>query len=140
MVSTVLYEKNGVITEKRFQKLTFIQWVFHYHEVLQNRKREYKRTDSALEAILQTLESVGILTNPELALKAIDSQKSEKAKRDIETGEDPMLKFYNEMQEKSPATLTVKFDKDEKDKFFLPKYDRKKKQLSITMQEAGEQE
>lgn len=60
--ATVLYAKNGVITEDRFQTMTDIQWLFHYFEVMkmkvedenERRKFEMSLDDNLSDLILIT--------------------------------------------------------------------------------------
>lgn len=73
MVSTVLYYKNGVITEERFQKLTPIQWIYHYMEVMKFNNKEKKLFVEKLDDINLGIQAFYILIDKNRGLELIES-------------------------------------------------------------------
>jgi len=141
----VLYEKNGVITEERFKRMTLIQWIFHYLEIMKNKREDNKNSFDMLEDVLKSnlrtisgdLELLGVVMNAERGIQMIDikqkvKDKSEREANNIKNGEnntplatedEELMKFFNaqpETREAAKSQLDV-------GKFFLPTVDIKKK-------------
>jgi hypothetical protein len=134
MVSTVLYEKNGVITEDRFKRLTHVQWWFHYKEILKQKEREVGETTEILKVartmfdlLMDKLDQVGFMTNPDLGSKLYEEKEKKKREDSGEPApQDDLAAFFESIKDITPETLTVEFeDKDKKSKFILPKAKRK---------------
>lgn len=73
MVATVLYHKNGVITEDRFQKMTPIQWVFHYMEVVKMSGEEKKLFVERLDDIWLGIQAFYLIVDRENGLKMMET-------------------------------------------------------------------
>lgn len=73
MVATVLYHKNGVLTEERFQKMTPIQWIFHYMEIMKFSNKEKKIFVERLDDINLGIQAFYLLIDKDRGLSLIDS-------------------------------------------------------------------
>jgi len=129
--STVLNAKNGVITEDRFQKLTYVQWLFHYYEVTEKQRQD----DEILQLLLDTIEMVGIVANPKIGKKILDEKKLRKAQQTINA--ENFENIFNKIKEIMPKQITIKGLK-ETNNFILPKYSRKKNLGIVIGNEGGE--
>lgn len=118
MVRKVLADKKGLITEERFQKLTFAQWLFHYKEILQSEKEQ----NDKFGVLLSYLELVGSMANP-AAGKKLQEMKELQEHRD-ELSPEALTENMEELMASIPKTLEIKLQ--DSSKFILPKYDKKK--------------
>ena len=80
-MATVLYHKNGVITEDRFQKMNIIQWMFHYFEIMKFNKEERKVFIESLEDIQTSIQAFYLLVDNKNGPKMIDTLLDIKKKR-----------------------------------------------------------
>jgi hypothetical protein len=129
----VLYEKNGVITEERFQKLTPAQWVFHYREIMKFKKLERKERENILDVICEYLELVGSMANPEAgkALRDVKQQKQFQQEIDPEN----FVEYFEELKKVVPPVIRLS-NNGTKNKPFLPTFNRKKlRNLGVKMEE-----
>lgn len=81
MVATVLYHKNGVITEDRFRKMTFMQWMFHYFEICKLNKQQRKIFIESLDDIQTSIQAFYLLVDQTNGPKLIDTLLDIKKKR-----------------------------------------------------------
>ena len=131
--ATVLSAKNGVITEKRFQDMTPVQWYFHYMEVLKERKRVREERDDLFESLVSYLELIVMAANPEMGKALREAKELQKLKAQLP--DEKLAEAYNDIMEKTPDTITVSVPKRAGDTG-LPVYKRKKP--GITMPEKRE--
>lgn len=80
-MATVLYHKNGVITEDRFQEMNIIQWMFHYFEIMKFNKEERKLFIESLEDIQTSIQAFYLLVDSKNGPKMIDTLLDIKKKR-----------------------------------------------------------
>lgn len=73
--STVLYHKNGTLAEDRFKKLTPLQWLFHYYEIITYKTEEVGFINNITDAILDRLETLWYTTNPAVGKELIEHLK-----------------------------------------------------------------
>ncbi len=73
--STVLYYKNGTLSEDRFKNLTPLQWLFHYYEIISNRNKEREFTNSLVDVLLDRIETLWYVTNPKVGKELIERLK-----------------------------------------------------------------
>lgn len=131
--STVLNAKNGVITEERFKNMTLAQWLFHYAEVMSFKKKENKK----FESLLDHLELVGSMANPEAGKALKEAKELAKAKTEL-NGENFHI-YFQELKKTIPNKLVVKPKNRDKNVFILPKYKgEERKQLGISIGKGGE--
>jgi hypothetical protein len=129
----VLYEKNGVITEDRFKKLSYIQWWFHYKEIMKQREQKMAETTeiikiarSMFETLLDRFELLGFMSNPELGKKLYEDKEARKHQAEGTSKHDDLISFFEEMKNSTPETLDIALDPNEfKTKYILPKKKRK---------------
>lgn len=121
--STVLNAKHGVITEERFQKMTTVQWLFHFKEVMKGKEDD----EATLQRLFSKLEFVGTMANPSSGSKLVEMRKMEAEREEIDG--DNFEVFFEDLKTKIPGALTIKL-KDEPNKFILPKFN---KNLGITI-------
>ena len=158
----MLYEKNGVITEDRFKKLTVVQWIFHYLEVMKNKKEDNKIgleiMDAVIKANIRTitedLELLGLVVDKDRGVQVMEikqkareqSEKDKKAKElgiDTVTEEGPeftsedaeLMAFFNSQ----PETREASSEQSNIGKFFLPAVDIKKK-MSLGFEDSFSEE
>lgn len=149
--STVLYYKNGTLTEERFKNLTPLQWLFHYYEIAQHRNNEEKLFVNLTELILDRLETLWYTTNPEIGSQLIErvnkgtisKDKDKDMSRDIDgiTPEN-FLEKWNELITKIPPVLEIPdtVDKKKKNKFLYPTFSRdqlRKKVIGLEVKDPG---
>lgn len=80
-MATVLYHKNGVITEERFQKMNIVQWMFHYFEIMQFSTQDKKMFMESLEDIQTSIQAFYLLVDKQNGPKLIDTLIDIKKKR-----------------------------------------------------------
>lgn len=122
MKAIVLNAKRGVITEERFQKLTPLQWLFHYKEVMQGRNRDKEYVESLVESLQYYLELVGTMANPAAGKELQEFKKLDKARKEIPEEEFPEI--WEEIVDMIPKELLVTDTSSEENKFSLPKYNK----------------
>lgn len=124
MISTVLYEKKGVITEDRFQKMTPLQWSFHYKEIQQKKEEEAKEKAEIIEIIVKAIRYSSVLSHPNINLEQVisilksDGLSPEQAAKEA-------IEFVEEHKDIFPEAMTVKLDQKKKEKVKTGKIDRK---------------
>lgn len=81
-MSKVLNAKNGVITEERFQKMTDVQWIFHYLETVAEEKAKSKYEIKMMETLLSVIKNnsdmIAAYTNPKLYTKVNEDFQKKK--------------------------------------------------------------
>lgn len=115
--SKVLAATNGVITEERYQKMTLVQWLWHYKIII---KEEIRRNED-LVVLTDYIKLVGMMANPKMGKELISQEKIEKAKEDINV--DNFSEIYNSLN--APDILEIKLQ-TKHDGIILPTYKRKK--------------
>lgn len=95
-MAKVLNAKHGVITEDRFQKMTDVQWVFHYLETVAEEKEqvtyEINLVKALIEVIKNSSELIAAYVNPKVYTKMKQEALKEKAaKSDRVDGAEPEL-------------------------------------------------
>jgi hypothetical protein len=126
----VLHEKNGVITEERFQKMTTIQWLFHYREIKKFKDKESEKEKFLIELFKNYMELVGTMANPESGKKLQEAREVQQFKQEI-TPEN-FVEGWETLKKIIPPVLRV----ENKSKFFLPKVNRKRvRELGVKMKE-----
>jgi hypothetical protein len=142
----VLYEKNGVITEERFKKLTQAQWWFHHKEIMKGKERQINETTEILKiattlfnSLMDKLDQVGFMTNPELGSKLYEEkEKIRRAENGEPKPEDDMEALLESIKNETPETISVnRDDLDTRSKFILPKIKRKAG-IKINEKKAGD--
>lgn len=116
----MLNAKNGVITEERFQKLTKAQWLFHYQEVVREKRRDVEekadvvtsllklfdnRVELILEAISEGCKLAGAMSNPEAGKALLEAEKLKELKADI--GDEEFSDFWEDFSSRIPSALVV---------------------------------
>lgn len=116
----MLNAKNGVITEERFQKLTKAQWLFHYQEVINEKKKQVgdkadiitsvlKLFDNRVGQILDTISEgcklAGAMANPEAGKALLEAEKLKELQADI--GDEEFSDFWEEFSSRIPSALVV---------------------------------
>lgn len=117
--------------------MTLAQWIFHYVEISINKGKEVEMKKTLLDVITSEIEFVGIMANPDIGMKLLEDRRNKKVAGDIESGEDDLLKFMNEIAEKLPEVVEVDMTNENKNKFFLPKVDLKRKNRGIEIIDDG---
>ena len=77
----MLNAKNGVITEERFQKMTTVQWLFHYKEIMKYKNKEIKQSKLMNDSMVDSLYLMGYIFNSEKTSNFIDAIKKAKEKQ-----------------------------------------------------------
>jgi hypothetical protein len=89
-----------------------------------------KMAKTLYDTLLERIEMVGMMANPDMGKKILDARDAEKAKaKNAEAGGsgDDLLDFAMSL-EGIPEVLSVEVEQPtEEQKFFLPKYHRKRK-------------
>ena len=80
-MATVLYHKNGVITEDRFKNMNIIQWMFHYFEIVKFNRDEKKLFIESLDDIQTSIQAFYLLVDKTNGPKLIDTLLDIKKKR-----------------------------------------------------------
>ena len=106
--------------------MTLAQWVFHYNEIIFNRKQERDwQVDFAkevLDVLSSNFELVGAMANPAAGKMLSEIKKLKQYRQELT--EDDM----NDILSKVPQTLKAKGKPDDAGKkFILPKMEREKK-------------
>jgi len=131
--ATVLNAKNGVITEERFKNMTLAQWIFHYAEVMTFEKKENKK----FETLIDYLELVGTMANPQAGKVLKEMKDLAKAKEEI--NEDNFHIYFQELKKTIPNKLIVRPKNKDMNKYILPVYkNTEKKELGINIGKGGE--
>lgn len=121
--SKVLNAKNGLITEKRFQDLTDVQWIFHYKEIVRQKEEEDKDVVDVVKAIKSYIDQLGVIVSPERAKKLMEAIDTKDHQAEIPNDE-TLPDFWDSIKENIPSSISVPEEKDRK--FFLPKKKVKK--------------
>ena len=120
----MLHEKGGVITEERFQKMTYAQWIFHYQECIRQKEKEDKRY---LEFV-QLLETFSFYSHPNINLdKALSNIQQRKLKMSAKETAAEMSETYEEAMAILPKTLSIIEDRPEEKRFLTQVHVTKKK-------------
>lgn len=116
----MLNAKNGVITEERFQRLTKVQWLFHYLEVTKFRKENNKdqidlivslvdildeRLKVLLDVITESGKLAGIISNPKMGKEIIERERLEQDKAAIK--DEDFAEWWQEYSKFLPKDLKV---------------------------------
>lgn len=128
------------MTEDRFKKMTTMQWVFHYLEIMKVKSRKAEREDNLFDILFDRIEAVGFMANPELGQKVLDSRNTEKIKKDVETGEEDLIKYFESIKDTIPDKITVAPKDKSKSKFFLPTRKLNRKKVPTSEKEEFEKE
>ena len=112
MISTVLYEKHGVITEDRFQKMTPVQWIFHYQEIMKNKMEKMENEHVLFERLVKTIEFAGTFSHPKIDVSTILSALKSDGKTAEESAEEA-IKFVKDHEDIFPETISVHMTKKE---------------------------
>jgi len=129
IVSTVLAAKNGVITEERFQKMTWAQWFFHFLEVIETKKEAQTRETQMFEILLDRIEMAGLIAHPKTNRDSVVQNIEDRAlkRKGVASLEDAMA-FLEENKDLFPETIEVNpILPDKESKYFLPKQKREGK-------------
>ena len=110
MISTVLYEKHGVITEDRFQKMTPMQWIFHYKEIMKHKNEEAEHEHILYERLIKTMEFAGTFSHPSVDVATILSALKSDGKSAEESAEEAIT-FIKENEHIFPETISVNLAK-----------------------------
>lgn len=147
-----------MITEERFKKLTPIQWIFHYKEIMKNKKTEIDVSKKLIELmdnlISNDLDFLAAVIDPKKAEQIMDiknqyrdrisnnsnstpskdkdntSAKKEDVRTDV-----TMPSFYFE----APKVFPMSAEVDKQSKYILPKYNKKKRKLGIQDDEVNDE-
>jgi hypothetical protein len=116
--------------------MSYAQWIFHYIEIMKNEKDKTEIDKAKIDIINNQIEFVGIMANPQLGLKILEEKGKKKTTDEISTGEYDLLKFMDDIAGMVPETIEVDMGNDKKNKFFLPKTNKKRK-LGIEIKKDG---
>ncbi|MCX8074099.1 MAG: hypothetical protein N2749_00735 [Clostridia bacterium] len=148
----MLYEKNGVITEERFKKMTVAQWIFHYIEIMKHKKEDISVLNDLLKYNIRTISEdidlLGVVINSEGGKSMIEikrkfredqDQNQDKAKDNknskntndvvsntneiLNDTDKELLDFFNSV----PETMAPTKEQINIDKYCLPTVDVKEK-------------
>lgn len=116
----MLNAKNGVITEERFQRLTEVQWLFHYMEVTKFRGYDNKdkidftislldildeRLKVLLDTIMESNKLAGMISNPKMGKEIIERERLEKDRALIK--DDDFAAWWEDYSQFLPDDLEV---------------------------------
>jgi hypothetical protein len=151
----VLYEKNGVITEERFQKMTVAQWIFHYIEIKKGKKEDVEISSDVLKLNLRTItediELLGVVFNKNNGLAMINTKAEIREKIKANTDEkkptpeneneavlrsedEELWEFFNSV----PDSMEAAKEQADTGRYFLPTVDIK--QMKLGFEENNETE
>jgi hypothetical protein len=109
MISTVLYEAKGVITEDRFQQMNDIQWLFQYHVIMQHKDEEFQIQRDIVSKLVNTIEIAGVFSHPDVNVRGIlDTLRSDGKTADDFAKE--AEEFVKENEDKFPENIPVVLD------------------------------
>lgn len=131
MISTVLYEKKGVITEERFKKMTPIQWIFHYKEIQRQKQQEMDEKSTIIHLLTKSMTMSGILSHPDIDLKKAIANIQSDGKNAEESAAEA-ISYINEHKDVFPDTITVNVEPKQKESVIQGRID---KELGIVIQE-----
>ena len=128
----MLQEKGGVITEERFQKMTYVQWMFHYQECMKKKEKE----DKKYLDFIQLLETFAFYSHPNINLdKAWSNIQQRRLKMSAKETAAEMTETYEQAMKVLPKTLHVIEDAPEEKKFLpqvhVPKKKKRKKKKDL---------
>lgn len=128
----MLHEKGGVITEERFQKMTYVQWIFHYQECIRQKEKE----DKKYLDFIQLLETFSFYSHPNINLdKALSNIQQRKLKMSAKETAAEMSETYEEAMAILPKTLSIIEDRPEEKRFLtqvhVPKKKKRKKKKDL---------
>ena len=128
----MLQEKGGVITEEQFQKMTYVQWIFHYQECIRQKEKE----DKKYLDFIQLLETFSFYSHPNINLdKALSNIQQRKLKMSAKETAAEMSETYEEAMAILPKTLSIIEDKPEEKRFLtqvhVPKKKKRKKKKDL---------
>ena len=132
----MLYNKNGVITEERFKKMTVFQWIFHYCEITNVKGEDQLLLLNSLGDIETSIQAFYMIVDGKAGSRMINKvseikkELRKKQKEYIDGGientseendnlseEDrELLEFMNEQ----PLTMDID-DEEKSSEFILPK-------------------
>ena len=124
MISTVLYETKGVITEERFQNMTDIQWMFQYSVIQQQKDEQYETYRAILDTLKHTIQYAGIFSHPDVSLENVVNM----LRSDGKTADDfanEATQFILENADKFPEEITVVREQKKKSKVKQGRVDKK---------------
>ncbi len=119
MKSTVLYYKNGTLSEERFKNLTPLQWLFHYYEVTSHKEEEVKFINNIVDVVLDRLETLWYVVNPRIGKELIERLKEGTIKTDKYIDGISPATFADQWKEilnNIPATLEIPVNADRRNK------------------------
>ena len=153
----MLYNKNGVITEERFKKMTVFQWIFHYCEITNVKGEDQLLLLNSLGDIETSIQAFYMIVDGKAGSQMINKvseikkELRKKQKEYIDGGientseendnlseEDrELLEFMNEQ----PLTMDID-DEEKSSEFILPKkmLDKKISDKVITVDKKDEVE
>jgi hypothetical protein len=106
MISSVLYETKGVITEDRFQKMNDLQWLFQYYVIMQHKDEEFQMQRDILNKLVRTIEISGIFSHPDINVRSVmDTLRSDGKTADDFAKE--AEEFIKENEDKFPEDIAV---------------------------------
>lgn len=107
-------EKGGVITEERFQKMTYAQWIFTYEECMRTKK---KRDDKYIQTI-EILETFATYSHEKINLeKLLSSIQQRRLKATAKETASEMSETYEQAMSVLPKTITVVEERPETQRF-----------------------
>lgn len=123
----MLFEKGGTITEDRFQKMSFVQWFFHYKEIQKHKtheanfdKSKFEFYKAMIDRVCDRLDFVALMVDREAAGQVLKDQHG----KDPAEVEKELMEDYEELKKSLPDTIMV--DLTKKNEFILPKIQRPK--------------
>lgn len=156
VVSTVLYETNGVITEERYQKMTPIQWQFQYASIMKRKSEDRKNyyTDSVLiqDILSRDIDALSMVINRDIAKQYIEIKEDERKNRqnrlleesqsqdkkekvenkndNVNTlninDEEALQEYMKKYYDAVPNTITIPAQVINANRYFLPKFNKDK--------------
>lgn len=152
MVSTVLVETGGVITEDRYQKMTPIQWQFQYL-MIQNYRANHRKHELQNELLLQDIlsqdiETLSMVINPDISDKFMRLKREHREKsrakifdnnkvsetntktdetniNNIDIHDDQAVQNYMEKYyDTVPDTITIPAQVINQNRYVLPKFNK----------------
>jgi hypothetical protein len=127
VVSTVLYETNGVITEERYQKMTPIQWQFQYASIMKRKSEDRKNyyTDSVLiqDILSRDIDALSMVINRDIAKQYIEIKEDERKNRQNRLLEESQSQDKKEkVENKNDNVNTLNINDEEALQEYMKKY------------------
>lgn len=130
-----MYNCNGVVTEKRFQDMSLMQWIYHYKIIEKKKKEETKYRHSLIKSVAEELTEVykdTTLDQTEMLSLFIDKklfkryQEFKKQADKEESKQEMSLEEEWAMLENEPEVISVDIPEKEKKKSPLKTISKKK--------------